>query len=107
MRQMWSSRYLCTLREASGSRVVPCLAVCRLTLRCTRLATAGFARFRERVNLNVRTHMPWPRANYFNSGTAEARQRMAELQLVDRANWYELYRRETATVERLMARTGG
>ena len=25
-----------------------------LTLRCTRLATAGFARFRERVNSNVR-----------------------------------------------------
>lgn len=27
-----------------------------LTLRCTRLATAGFARFRERVNSNVRSH---------------------------------------------------
>jgi hypothetical protein len=28
-------------------------AAWRLTLRCTRLATAGFARFRERVNSNV------------------------------------------------------
>jgi len=37
---------------------------------------------------------PWPRASYFNSGTAEARQRMAELELVDRANWYELYFRK-------------
>ena len=33
----------------------PAVACSRLTLRCTRLATAGFARFRERVNSNVRT----------------------------------------------------
>ena len=37
----------------------------------------------------------WPRASYFNSGTAEARQRMSELELVDRANWYELYRHKS------------
>ena len=30
------------------------MPVARLTLRCTRLATAGFARLRERVNSNVR-----------------------------------------------------
>src|SRR5262245_13333348 len=29
---------------------------CGLTLRCTRPATAGFARFRRRVNSNVRFH---------------------------------------------------
>ena len=31
----------------------------RLTLRCTRSATAGFARFRTRVNSNVRLHGPF------------------------------------------------
>jgi hypothetical protein len=36
----------------------------------------------------------WQRASYFNSGTAEARHRMTELELVSRSNWYELYRRK-------------
>jgi hypothetical protein len=30
---------------------------CRLTLRCTRSATAGFARLRTRVSSNVRRHL--------------------------------------------------
>jgi hypothetical protein len=34
----------------------------------------------------------WSRASYFNSGTADARHKMAELDFVERANWYELYR---------------
>ena len=33
------------------------MAQCGLTLRCTRPATAGFARFRRRVNSNVRSHV--------------------------------------------------
>ncbi|MFI8616462.1 hypothetical protein ACIGHN_13255 [Acidovorax sp. NPDC077693] len=32
--------------------------------------------------------------SYFNSGTASARQRMAELDLVDQADWCELYNRK-------------
>ena len=35
---------------------------------------------------------PWPRASYFNDGTAFARHAMEELELVEQANWYELYR---------------
>jgi 8-oxo-dGTP pyrophosphatase MutT (NUDIX family) len=34
--------------------------VCRLTLRCTRSATAGFARLRTRVNSNVRQQRVTP-----------------------------------------------
>jgi hypothetical protein len=46
-----------------ASAVASCIGLCtgntrRLTLRCTRLATAGFARFRERVNSNVRRRKP-------------------------------------------------
>ena len=39
--------------------------------------------------------LSWPSATYFNSGTAEARHRMADLEFVDRAKWYELYRRKS------------
>jgi hypothetical protein len=35
----------------------------------------------------------WPNASYFNSGTARARQIMTELELIDRKQWFELYRR--------------
>jgi hypothetical protein len=35
----------------------------------------------------------WPTISYFNSGTAAAREVMVELELHDRKNWYELYRR--------------
>ena len=37
----------------------------------------------------------WPSASYFNAGTAEAQHRMQELELIDRANWYELYRHKS------------
>src|SRR5437868_14126165 len=67
-----------------------------LTLPSRGRPTSGFACCRPPLMSNVRAHMPqqWQRASYFNSGTAEARQRMTELELVDRANWYELYRRK-------------
>ncbi|WIT12121.1 hypothetical protein PFX98_00520 [Paucibacter sediminis] len=38
---------------------------------------------------------PWPRASYFNDGTAAARHAMEDLELVERANWLELYRRKS------------
>lgn len=34
----------------------------------------------------------WQQASYFNEGTAEGRHVMAQLEFVERANWYELYR---------------
>lgn len=37
----------------------------------------------------------WPDASYFDDGTASAQQRLAELELVDRADWFELYRRKS------------
>lgn len=37
---------------------------------------------------------PWACISYFNAGTARARQCMAELEFVERANWFELYRRK-------------
>jgi hypothetical protein len=37
----------------------------------------------------------WPAASYFNSGTAHAREVMADLELVDRSGWRELYRRKS------------
>ena len=39
-------------------------------------------------------HDDWPAASYFISGTASARLQMAGLELVDRANWHELFRRK-------------
>lgn len=36
---------------------------------------------------------PWPNASYFEDGTEAARSAMEELELLERANWYELYRR--------------
>lgn len=35
----------------------------------------------------------WPIASYFDDGTATARAAMAELELIEQAGWYELYRR--------------
>jgi hypothetical protein len=37
----------------------------------------------------------WPGASYFNEGTAEARHRMLQLEFIERANWYELYRHKS------------
>jgi len=37
---------------------------------------------------------PWPKAAYFNSGTAAARKFLAELSFVARDGWYELYQRK-------------
>ena len=37
----------------------------------------------------------WPSASYFNAGTAEAKHRLQELELIERANWYELYRHKS------------
>jgi hypothetical protein len=37
----------------------------------------------------------WPIAAYFNEGTSGAQQQLAELELVGRANWRELYRHKS------------
>lgn len=37
----------------------------------------------------------WPKASFFDDGTEAARDAMGELELVERANWYELYRRKS------------
>jgi hypothetical protein len=37
----------------------------------------------------------WPAVSYFDDDSLSAREQMAELELVDRANWFELYRRNS------------
>jgi len=52
------ARYVAAERYRQGTR--PHRAARCLTLRCTRRPTAGFARFRPRVNSNVSQHEPHP-----------------------------------------------
>jgi hypothetical protein len=42
-----------------------------------------------------KSHVPpaWPAISYLHSGTAFAQRALAQLEFIDRAGWYELYRR--------------